>query len=126
MWAEEVFTYIDKVAADYAHFLRWVAEDEKQTQEAAKAVEQMRQHPWYPHFLEVIGASQHDVAWGDGDPQLEVACWEEWRHHAEEKLLATTRMGHAEGSLNDPSNMETQVVQDGSSVPAYMPACPHI
>ena len=123
LWAKEVFTYIDRVAADYAHFMRWVEEDEKQTQEAAKAVEQMQQHPWFPHFLEVIGASQHDVAWGSGDPQMEVACWEEWRHHAEEKLLAATREGrveHGQGSVNDPSNMETQVV-----LQECMSACLH-
>ena len=117
MWAEETFTNIDRVATDYGNFMKWVEEEEKQAAEAAKAVAQMRSHPWYPHFLEIIGAADHDVEWGSGDPVLEVATWEEWRRHAEDKLLEASREGgaqrrHEEAAVSNPSNMETQIVQD--------------
>ena len=113
--SQEVFTYIDRVVNDYAEFQRWASDQEKQRQDALQAVQAMRAHPWFPDFMNAVGAANPEE-WGFGDPVMEVAVWQEWLHHAEEELIQASRIaGEAARAVmagDAAATAETQVLED--------------
>ena len=110
--SEEPFTYIDRILADHAQFMRWI-EAEQQAHDAAKvASERMLSHPLLGIFSKAVGVEP--TAWGQatGDLKTEVSLFHEWLEAAEEKLVEDVKKGGqlaGVGNQGGPDTLETQV-----------------
>ena len=81
---EEVFTYIDKIIADRAEFMKFLDEEELARKHAANQMVEIKRHPWFQEFCTAVGAAAE--LWGkeEGDPVEEVRLFQEWLTMAEQ------------------------------------------
>ncbi|CAE7848139.1 unnamed protein product, partial [Symbiodinium necroappetens] len=103
----EVFTYIDKVVADKASFMKWVHETEKMEAASSTASQQMLGHPLFQSFCSEVGVASHQWGQEGADLTTEVSLFQEWVAAKELVNAGVVPPPPADVSMD---TMETQVM----------------
>ena len=85
--SKEPFTYIDRVQEDAAAFKEFCRSQEEQQQDALRAVQNMKLHPWFGEFCAAVGVKPEQWGLETGSPREELLLFEEWLAAAQKDAL---------------------------------------
>ena len=79
---------------DARDFKEFCKSQQKQHDDAVRAVQNMKQHPWFPEFCSSVGVKPEQWGLEGGAPQEELLLFEEWLAEAEKDTLFAARSWH--------------------------------
>ena len=118
---KEPFTFIDKVVQDHQAFQDFVASQERSRAQAFKAVESMKQHPYFEEYCRAVG--QPASAWEhpNGDPIVEQQLFQDWLAITEQDRWVAVLFATMETAVLSPRPQKSANLQDSLTPPCRPP-----